>query len=696
MDLSGSWRATPATEDVRRTFQEPDLDDRTWVATEIPGHWSATPGLADEHSVLHRRRFDHPGVAVDRRLWLRFDGIAQQGDVWLDGSYVGDTEGYFVPHTFDVTDLCREPGEHVLAVDVDCRAFGALDGRSTLTGALQDPELSGAAGQNPGGIWRPVTLVETGTTAIRFFRVRCVDANPTRARLAVRCVLDHPGGGEVVLRTAVAGTDHELVHPAAAGENRVEWTIEVPDPDLWWPHSLGDQPLHELTCDVLVDGAVHDRRVRRVGFRSVRMRNWVLSINGTRLYTKGVGMLPTTPRPGDASAAEVAGDIGAARDAGLDLVRLIAHIARPEVYDRADELGVLLWQDMPIRGLMARGVRAQATRQAREAVDLLAHHPSVAVWCAHDEPFKRPDPPMPTPPLLGQQRPTWNRAVLDRSVKRVIERTDGSRPVVAHTAVAPHLPQLDGTTSHLWFGWVGGRASDLAGMLARTPRMGRYVSAFGAATADPDLDILTDPRWPAIDWAELGERLGASPAGLRHLVPPGRVGDGRTWAELTRVAQAEVVRTTIELLRRLKYRPNGGFAQHYLADPSPAGGFGLLDSDRRPKPSWQALVDACRPVIVVADPLPPLVRPGESVGVRVHVVSDRREELGDAVVRARFSATDGEVATRRWGGAIPADDCAFIGTIDCRVPQADGELTLDLELTAGDLAVTNRYVAVIR
>jgi hypothetical protein len=90
------------------------------------------------------------------------------------------------------------------------------------------------------------------------------------------------------------------------------------------------------------------------------------------------------------------------------------------------------------------------------------------------------------------------------------------------------------------------------------------------------------------------------------------------------------------------------------------------------------------------------VRPGESIGVQVHVVSDRRDELPDAVVRARFSAPDGEVASRRWGGAIPADGCALIGVIECRVPKVDGELTLDLELSAGDVVVTNRYVAAIR
>ena len=699
MDLTGEWRATAANDELRRTFHEPELDDRAWTPVSVPGHWATVPDLAAARAVLHRHHFALDPPPPGRRTWLWLDGIFQQGDVWLDGAYVGDTDGYFVPHRFEITDLLGDRTEHLLAIDVNCSRFGDLDGRTTLTGAVQDPELSGAAGQNPGGIWRPVRIRETGTTAIRFFRAVCLDANPTRARMAMRCVFDAPDGGTVVLRTTVAGHDHELRHAAAVGENRVEWTFDVPAPELWWPHSLGDQPLHDLRCEVIADGTVHDHREVRVGFRTITMRNWIVEVNGERLFAKGVGMLPTTPRPGDASPTEVEGDVRAAREAGLDLIRLIAHIARPELYAAADEAGMLIWQDLPLRGLMARGVRTQATRQAREAVDLLGHHPSVAVWCAHDEPFRRPDPPSPTPPILGQQSPSWNRAVLDRSVKRVLDRTDGSRPVVAHTAVPPHFPQLDGTTSHLWFGWHGGRAADLASTVARVPRMARFVTAFGAASVAPSAPALNDPLWPAIDWDRLAADTGTRASSLRHLVPPRGVADAERWATLTGLTQAEVVRTSVELLRRLKYRPTGGFAQFYLADAAPSGGFGVLDHDRRPKPAWQALVDACRPVIVVADPLPPLVHRGEALELAVHVVSDRRDAIETATVRASVwgdTDTETDIATHEWTGAIPADDCAFIGTILAIVPDGTNEVVVDLELTGPDLTVTNRYFAPVR
>ncbi len=701
MELSGAWRAAPATEELRRTFHEPELDDRGWASIVVPGHWSDTEGLESARSVLHRTSFALEPAAKGRRRFLCFDGIAQQGDVWLDGGYVGDTDGYFVPHRFEVTDLLGDRTEHVLGVEVNCSRFSDPDNRSSMTGALQDPELAGAAGANPGGIWRGVRIHETGPVAIRFFRAVCVDANPTRARVAMRCVFDAPDGGPVVLRTRVAGHQHEQAHSAAVGENRVEWTFDVPAPALWWPHALGDQPLHDLRCEVMTGDEVHDSRDVRIGFRTVSFKNWVLRVNDTPLFLKGAGMLPTTARPGDATPQQIAGDVGAAVEAGLDFVRLIAHVGRPEFYAAADEAGLLIWQDLPLRGVMARGVRTQATRQAREAVDLLGHHPSVAIWCVHDEPFRRPDVPTATPPVLGQQTPSWNRDVLDRSVRRTLTRTDGSRPVVLHTAVPPHFPSLDGTTSHLWFGWADGRAADLAASTARVPRMARFVTAFGAASVNPEAAALEDHRWPALDWDRVGAETGARVSSLHHLVAPRGVDDPTTWAALTRVAQAEVVKTSIELLRRLKYRPTGGFAQFYLADVSPTGGFGVLDHERRPKPAWQAMVDACRPVIVVCDPLPAVVARGEHLDLAVHAVSDRREAIVDAEVRATVRAIDehgGTISeqTHGWGGTIAADECALVGRASGQVPDTASQIVVDLELTSDDVTATNRYQAPVR
>jgi beta-mannosidase len=121
MELTGPWEATPADEDTRRTWLDPIVDDPAvgvdWQPIAVPGHWRSTPAFADSDGpLLYRTRLEPPETDAHERLWLRFDGTFYQGDVWLDGSYVGDTEGYFFPHTFEVTDALRERREHTLGI----------------------------------------------------------------------------------------------------------------------------------------------------------------------------------------------------------------------------------------------------------------------------------------------------------------------------------------------------------------------------------------------------------------------------------------------------------------------------------------------------------------------------------------------------------------------------------------------------
>ena len=271
---------------------------------------------------------------------------------------------------------------------------------------------------------------------------------------------------------------------------------------------------------------------------------------------------------------------------------------------------------------------------------------------------------------------------------------------MAHTAVPPTFPDFDGTTSHLWFGWHHGRAADLAAAAGRIPRMARFVTAFGAATVEPQNPHLHDSQWPTLDWARIAASIGAPTESLLHLAAPDGAHDATDWALCTGAAQAEVIKTSIELLRRLKYHPTGGFSLFYLADASEAGGFGVLDRQRRAKPGWQALVDACRPVIVVADPLPPALRPGEEIDLAVHVVSDQRTPIGEARVQATVRATVSGgsviVSEQRWAGSIPEDDCSLIGRVKAVVPNVASELTVNLKLTAERLTVTNDYRSPVR
>jgi beta-mannosidase len=165
---------------------------------------------------------------------------------------------------------------------------------------------------------------------------------------------------------------------------------------------------------------------------------------------------------------------------------------------------------------------------------------------------------------------------------------------------------------------------------------------------------------------------------MRTRHPPEHFPSFAAWRGATQRYQAELLRRQIETLRRLKYRPTGGFCFSWLADAMPMISASILDHDRAPKPAWASVVAACRPVIVVCDALPAAVQPGRRVALDVHVVSDLREPLAATIaVTARWPG-----GSRQWGfrGEVEADDCALVGRVTIDVPNVAGELFVGLAL----------------
>ncbi len=179
----------------------------------------------------------------------------------------------------------------------------------------------------------------------------------------------------------------------------------------------------------------------------------------------------------------------------------------------------------------------------------------------------------------------------------------------------------------------------------------------------------------------------------RYVPPEGHL-TFESWREATQLYQAGLLRRQIEALRRLKYQPTGGFCIHHLVDSEPAVSAALIDSNGKAKLAYQAVVDACAPVIVVADRLPARVRPGDTIALDVHVVSDLDTRLTDAEVEAELRWPGGS-HTWRFGGDVEPDSVARVGTLSWVVPEAPGVATLTIRMNGPTQAV-NRYDTTIR
>ena len=110
-----NWRAAASTEHLQRQFSDPDFDDSDWIPITVPSHWQTNPAFADfAGTLLYRADITVPTLQPGQRRWLRLNGLCYAGDIFLDGAYVGQTEGYFSNHRFEITDLVASAGRAIL------------------------------------------------------------------------------------------------------------------------------------------------------------------------------------------------------------------------------------------------------------------------------------------------------------------------------------------------------------------------------------------------------------------------------------------------------------------------------------------------------------------------------------------------------------------------------------------------------
>lgn len=150
-------------------------------------------------------------------------------------------------------------------------------------------------------------------------------------------------------------------------------------------------------------------------------------------------------------------------------------------------------------------------------VRLLYNHPSIVVWCMHNEPVFVGDTSDET--LMTRLRTyhttlgfSWNRDVLDTQLKQVAEHEDQQRPVIRSSGEL-YVPRLRaGTDAHTYFGWYRayGTLHDAETLLQRFPTNLRFITEFGAQSF-PNLEscqkfMPTDIN--AIDFEYLAQRHG--------------------------------------------------------------------------------------------------------------------------------------------------------------------------------------------
>lgn len=376
-------------------------------------HWQFTAPLP---SGIEQHLSKHP----EWQAILEFPRLDNAGTVLIDESVVGTFAGSFTPHHFDITEFVTS-GRQTLSVVFTDVPDGL--GQNGWTSRIRDWKPR----YNYGWDWTPrivqigipehasiqvgplASLQEasisalTDPAAVRVDLTRCSLAEVSAVQIAVS------GSGLTVTKT---------IDVDRLDENATT-IVPVGEPEQWQVRPRGAQSLYDVRVSLLsAEDAVLCEASRRVGFRSIEWQEtleapegadrWLCVVNGKALFLAGVNWVPIRPDYADVTDDEYRARLTAYRDIGLNFVRVWGGAAseRSVFYELCDELGILVWQELPLSssGLDNEppadlAFSEQLARIATEYALKLAHHPCLIMWGGGNELTRVNAPAVPGAPL---------------------------------------------------------------------------------------------------------------------------------------------------------------------------------------------------------------------------------------------------------------------------------------------------------
>ncbi|QAY69790.1 glycoside hydrolase family 2 protein [Xylanimonas protaetiae] len=560
-------------------------------------------------------------------------GLDTVATVELNGVVVATTQNMHRTYRWDVRGLLRA-GANTLAVTFAAPVPEAL-ARAERDGALprvnhheynQLRKMACSFGWDWGidvagaGIWKPVgidawsgvriasvrplvdvvTRPDGGHDGVLTAHVEIERDDMTRGEVPVEVTLAEPEGGWAL----------RVVGVVPAGESRATVTVGKEDVRRWWPVGHGEQPLYGV--EVRAADAVW---TGRVGFRTVEVDTaddaagapFALRVNGEPVLVRGVNWIPDHAFLTKVTRERYARAIDDARGANVNLFRVWGGgiYENDDLYDLADEAGILLWQDFLFACAAyseSAEMAAEVEAEARDNVTRLSPHPSLVIWNGNNEnTWGRTD--WGWGGRLGG-RP-WGDGYYRDLLPGVLADLDPTRfysPASPYSFGEYRHPNDERFgTMHVWDVW---NRVDYTVYRDYAPR---FVSEFGFQ-APPAWSTLTrvvhdeplDPFGPQMlvhQKATLGNtKLERGWQG--HLPDPATVED---WHWTTQLNQAQAIRFGVQHWRSLTPHTTGTILWQ-LNDSWPVVSWAAVDHDGHRKPLWHALRDAYAPRLATIQP----------------------------------------------------------------------------------------------
>jgi beta-glucuronidase len=334
----------------------------------IPGDWNSQNAKLEnyEGTVWMRQQFQS-SPKEGKRYFLYFGAVNYEAHVYLNGKKIGSHKGGFTPFQFEVTGRLLN-GQNTVIVKAD------------NTRHQDDIPTLNTDWWNYGGITRDVLLAETPDTYIADYQIQLAKGDMGRIEGFVQ-MTGAQRAQDVTITIPEAGLK-TTVHTNADGRAAISIALPKNKVRYWSPE---DPKLYSVTI-----AAATDKLNDRIGFRTIETRGQDILLNGKSIFLRGISLHDENPLIPGRLRGE--GDMRMmlqwAKDMNCNYVRLAHYPHSEEMIKLADEMGILVWAEVPVYWTISwekPEVYANANLQLSDLVMRDKNRASVIIWSIGNE-----------------------------------------------------------------------------------------------------------------------------------------------------------------------------------------------------------------------------------------------------------------------------------------------------------------------
>ena len=348
--------------------------DGTTTTVDLPHTWNARDGQDGGNdywrgTCIYRTHFAAPQFnTASHQVWIQFDGVNASAHVVLNGSPVCNHDGGYSTFRANITELLRDENELTVEVD-NSKNDRVYPQKADFTFY--------------GGIYRDVSLmvVSKNHFALDYFGGPGIRITPTvqGADASVQVTTWHDGEGEVSIELLDAAGN-----TVATGKGP-DITLTIFNAHLW--NGVKDPYLYSCKARLVVNGTVEDETTTRFGVRSFKVDpKKGFFLNGKSYPLHGVSRHQDRKGLGNAITREMHDeDMALIKEIGANTIRLAHYQHDQYFYDLCDEVGMVVWAEIPYISEHMPNGRENTISQMKELIIQNYNHPCIVCWGVSNE-----------------------------------------------------------------------------------------------------------------------------------------------------------------------------------------------------------------------------------------------------------------------------------------------------------------------